>query len=377
MKVMDPRSLVLPLDVSLSELYNGTARRVKVSLAQLQRAGHHHAAKACGGGDGALFFEVPVGRGAPDGHWIEFPMEDSSSSSSSPSPSAPSSSSARGGGSVCFVLQERRHTQWRRRGLDLYTERTITLREALLGYCLIIEHLDGRRLPVVSRPGEVVQPRNLLPNAEAEWERFDHTDAFPGQDAGSMRTQDLQACKAVCRQHGYSAFTYWEDTAYFRMQSRTEVLAARAAARGATLFVCPDPSKSACLRAQRALPGEGMPAFRKSGVWGNLFVLLKVEFPQQLDDCALEELLRGGGGGCCGAMHALIMPTAGSQGSGDSSDGDGDEDVELCDLDPIESVRQQHIVTGGASFCTFGNQDADEMPSRGPQLGGSSACRQM
>jgi len=229
--------------------------------------------------------------------------------------------------------------------------------EALTGYHLTIEHLDGQKLAVSSRPGEIVRPRNLLLSAEAEWERFDHTDAFPGEDAGSMKAHDLEACKEVCRQRGFCGFTYWEDTAYFRAHSRTEVLAARVSTRGATLFVSPDPAKSASVRTQRTIRGAGMPCSKHPSIRGNLVVLLKVEFPQWLDDQAVK-LLQD------------VLPADGTCLTPDGDSGDVEE-AELCDLDPVESARQNHMKTGGASFT---HHETDEAPPTSARL---PPCRQM
>lgn len=266
-------------------------------------------------------------------------------------------------GNIRFVFQERRHPSWRRNGLDLYVERPITLLEALTGYHFVVRHLDGRELAVKSRPGEIVKPRNLLLDAEAEWERHDHVDAFPGQDAGSMKTEDLEACKEVCRQRGYSGFTYWEDTAYFRAQPREKLLAARMRSRGSTLFVSPDPAKSAPLRMQRAIRGAGMPRFGDPSVRGNLFILLKVELPRRVDAEAVEVLRQ-------------VLP-AGPAALGSTpapADGDELEELGLCDLDPLESVRQHHIATGGEGIGLRQDERDEALPAGSP---GPPPCRQM
>ncbi|CAE8651682.1 unnamed protein product, partial [Polarella glacialis] len=259
------RDVVLPLNVSLEELYSGATRHVSLNLAEIRRAGHNLLEDK---------FQIQIPRGAPDGHRVVFRGK-----------ARPSEPDARAEpGDLCFVLQEVRHSIWRRKGMDLYIERTITLLEALTGYALDIEHLDGTRLIVNSKPGEIVRPKSILLNDEADWERFDAIDAFPGQDAAAMKTDDLEACKEFCQQKGLSGFTYWEDTAYFRSQDRTALLAARKASRGSTLFVCPDPAKSAVMRLQRAIRGAGMHSLEDPNLRGNLFVLLRVLLPTGVDE---------------------------------------------------------------------------------------------
>lgn len=211
--------------------------------------------------------------------------------------------------------------------MDLYAERVITLQEALCGFRLVIEHLDGRKLLVQSRPGEIVRPRNLLPDAEAEWDRFDNTDVFPHSNAAQLKTNDLEACKELCRQRNLNGFVYWEDTAFFRSHSRSDLLEHKKHAKGATLFVQPDSAKSAAVRTQRAVRGAGMPAHHDPTVRGNLFVLLKVELPSRLREGSAE-LLRE-------VLAPLLPPSLPSE-----------EDYLLSDLDPVESARQHHKATG-------------------------------
>lgn len=326
--------VLLPLSVTLEELFSGALRRVTVNRKLLKREGCSL---------GRDMFEVRIDKGAPDGHWVTFHGQ----------------SGGLGPGDVSFVLQEKRHPCWRRSGLDLYTERTISLLEALTGFRMVIEHLDGRKLVVQSRPGEIVRPRNLLPSAEAEWCRFDNTDAFAGQDAGSMRTGDIEACKEACRQRGYGGFTYWEDTAYFRSQARESLLAKKRHARGSTLFVCPDPVASAQLRMQRAVRGEGMPCFENPMIRGNLFLLLRVEFPREVGE-ETASLLRD------------VLP---SRDSAPVLDEDLQE-LNLVDLDPMESQRKHHLATGCYEVdAGLLPRDGDEAAPAGSP--GPPPCRQM
>merc|ERR1719221_1538346 len=47
-----------------------------------------------------------------------------------------------------------------RKGADLYLEREVSLAEALTGFRLVVPHLDGRKLVIRSKPGEVLQPQH-------------------------------------------------------------------------------------------------------------------------------------------------------------------------------------------------------------------------
>nr|AAB49030.1 DnaJ homolog [Arabidopsis thaliana] len=61
-------------------------------------------------------------------------------------------------GDIVFVLQQKEHPQFKRKGEDLFVEHTLSLTEALCGFQFVLTHLDGRSLLIKSNPGEVVKP---------------------------------------------------------------------------------------------------------------------------------------------------------------------------------------------------------------------------
>lgn len=64
-------------------------------------------------------------------------------------------------GDIVFVLQQKEHPKYKRKGDDLFFEHTLSLTEALCGFQFILTHLDGRQLLIKSHPGEVVKPGKL------------------------------------------------------------------------------------------------------------------------------------------------------------------------------------------------------------------------
>ncbi|OQS04695.1 hypothetical protein THRCLA_03084 [Thraustotheca clavata] len=64
-------------------------------------------------------------------------------------------------GDIVFVVQEKEHALFQRKGANLIMEKKISLVEALCGFETIIEHLDGRHLHVKSKPGEVIKPNQF------------------------------------------------------------------------------------------------------------------------------------------------------------------------------------------------------------------------
>ena len=61
-------------------------------------------------------------------------------------------------GDVIVVIQETDHVTFNRQGIDLFVEKEIELVDALCGFTIYIEHLDGRKLALQNPPGQVIYP---------------------------------------------------------------------------------------------------------------------------------------------------------------------------------------------------------------------------
>merc|ERR1712023_531535 len=186
---------VHPLEVSLEDLYNGKVRKLSVTRQVIDRSVEVKTCQECDGsgvviqmirmgpmvqqtqsacsscnGKGVTckkkrvkeVLEVPVQKGAPSGHKITFQEKSDEHPGITP-------------GDVIFVLNEQPHKVFKRKGADLYIEKTISLVEALCGFEMEVQQLDGRTLIVKSPPGSVISPCMYDPFAsEAEepvWER--------------------------------------------------------------------------------------------------------------------------------------------------------------------------------------------------------------
>jgi DnaJ family protein A protein 2 len=64
-------------------------------------------------------------------------------------------------GDINFIVQEKEHETFKRKGADLLITKTLSLNEALCGYQWMIKHLDGRTIIIKSKPGEVIKPETL------------------------------------------------------------------------------------------------------------------------------------------------------------------------------------------------------------------------
>lgn len=60
-------------------------------------------------------------------------------------------------GNINFVVQEKEHEVFKRKGADLLIQKKLSLNEALCGFQWKINHLDGREIVITSKPGEVIK----------------------------------------------------------------------------------------------------------------------------------------------------------------------------------------------------------------------------
>ncbi|PHT29226.1 DnaJ protein -like protein 1 [Capsicum baccatum] len=61
-------------------------------------------------------------------------------------------------GDTVFVLQQKEHPKFKRKGDDHFVEHKLILAEDLYGFKFVLTHLDNRQLLIKSQPGKVVKP---------------------------------------------------------------------------------------------------------------------------------------------------------------------------------------------------------------------------
>mmetsp|Transcript_38310 Transcript_38310/g.81792 ORF Transcript_38310/g.81792 Transcript_38310/m.81792 type:complete len:415 (-) Transcript_38310:358-1602(-) len=61
-------------------------------------------------------------------------------------------------GDINFIVQEKDHELFKRKGADLLVVKEVSLNQALCGFTWKITHLDKRVIVIKSRPGEVIKP---------------------------------------------------------------------------------------------------------------------------------------------------------------------------------------------------------------------------
>jgi DnaJ family protein A protein 2 len=167
---------VYPLKVSLEDLYNG--KTAKLAITRSVMKGEPKKCPTCKGqgavvqmrqiGPGMVqqlqsrcpdcssgyrvtmkkerqVLEVNVDKGASHNTKLKF------SGMGNESPNADA-------GDVVFVLQQKEHATFKRKGADLLIQKSISLSEALCGFKFIVKQLDGRNLLVQSKPGQIIRP---------------------------------------------------------------------------------------------------------------------------------------------------------------------------------------------------------------------------
>merc|ERR1719336_3520333 len=309
------KDVVQPLKVTLEQMYNGATKKMAITREVIDKKKGVQECRACDGrgvkvevvrmgpmiqqmqsqcnscgGNGKSFttkkekeiLEVHIQKGSPDNHKVPFrEMADEH-------PDADT-------GDVVFILKQQEHAEFKRKGADLFIERKISLVEALCGFKMELTHLDGRKLLIKTSPGEIVQPMaqgfDPMANEESktEWEVMEDCDCPDIDNVAQADTTDVDTLKKACetqlKRQGIDvgAFVVDQRRAYFKTGSREEILAAKKTRRGYTMYLLSDPNASSALRMMKAVKDEGMPTYKNPFVHGNLFLILTIEFPQELD----------------------------------------------------------------------------------------------
>eukprot|EP00904_Undaria_pinnatifida_P001334 jgi/Undpi1/11200/HiC_scaffold_30.g13498.m1 len=159
------------LKVALEDLYNGKTCRLAVTrnkvqfrqigpgmVQQLQSAcsscrgegkviNERDKCKACGAKKVVTerkVLEVHITKGMRNGQKITFGGEADEAPGVIP-------------GDIIFIVEEKEHPVFRRKGADLVIEKNLTLVESLCGFDFSITHMDKRSLRVKSNPGQVTK----------------------------------------------------------------------------------------------------------------------------------------------------------------------------------------------------------------------------
>jgi len=60
---------------------------------------------------------------------------------------------------VIFTIESNK--KFERKGADLYYKKKVSLYEALTEISFVLEHLDGKKINITTKPGEIVTPGSV------------------------------------------------------------------------------------------------------------------------------------------------------------------------------------------------------------------------
>ena len=109
--------------------------------------------------------KVELDKGAPDGKRYTFEGESDEQPGMDP-------------GDVVIEIKIKKHKYFDRTGADLTYVADISLLEALTGFQLLITHLDGRKVLINSKKGEIIKPGTIQTVKECGMPFFDHPTQF-------------------------------------------------------------------------------------------------------------------------------------------------------------------------------------------------------
>lgn len=386
------KDVTQPLKVTLEQLYNGQTKKMAITRKVIDKKKGVQECSECGGrgvkvevirmgpmiqqmqsacnscgGQGKTFktkqdrevLEVHIQKGSPDNHKVVFrEMADEH-------PDADT-------GDVIFVLKQQEHAVFKRRGADLFIERKISLVEALCGFELEVEHLDGRKLLIKTAPGDIVKPmaQGFDPFADTEnkmeWEVIENADCPDIDNVAQADTTDVDTLKKACetqlKRKGIDVGVFVVDgsRAYFKQGTREEILAAKKTRKGCTMYVISDPNANQHLRVMKAVKDEGMPTYKNPFVHGNLFLILTIEFPDSLAPDAQK------------AIRSLLPPPLNVPTI--SQNDDGVEVHNVIDIDPVQSFQSNKVNMQAGGDSAYDEDDEGGGGGGGP---GGVQCKQM
>merc|ERR1719401_1005428 len=134
---------------------------------------------------------------------------------------------------------------------------------------------------------------------KTDWEVMEDCDCPSIDNVAQADTTDVETLKKAVetqlKRKGIDVGVFVDGSrAYFKSCTREEALAAKKTRRGCSMYIVSDPDAKKSFRMIKAVKDEGMPTYKNPFVHGNLFLLLTIEFPDELsvdNQKAIEKLL--------------------------------------------------------------------------------------
>tara|TARA_Y100000389_G_C17425158_1_gene499132 strand:- start:116 stop:1588 length:1473 start_codon:yes stop_codon:yes gene_type:complete len=189
-------------------------------------------------------------------------------------------------GDLHVILKEINHPVFKRKGYDLYVEKTISLYEALCGYTIELKHLDGRK--IIIKSDSVTNPISFNPfdnDQNIDLCSYDSTSLTESlQPYARVATNDISHIKYLLTtgklvDKGIVAFVSNDHETKFYQQKTSELIKHKVVMSNSKLYIISDKKKKLIT----VVKGEGLPVYKNPTITGNLFILLDIEFPKNIN----------------------------------------------------------------------------------------------
>lgn len=184
-------------------------------------------------------------------------------------------------GDLHIKLCQKEHPVFKRKGSNLFIDYTITLTEALCGFKLDLQHLDNRKLLLKSN--KIINPKNFnIESKDYIWKKMSNTNCSL-EPKMKAKLNDLDQIKEVIengqlRDKNIVAFVIDGDVTNFYTDSYNSLK--DNLTKGSNNLYIREDTKTLLY----CVEGEGMPLICNPTDNGNLYIDLKIEFPEKISE---------------------------------------------------------------------------------------------
>ena len=178
----------------------------------------------------------------------------------------------------------------------IYIIEDISLIEALCGFEFDLTHLDGRKILVKSKPGEIIKPNigdPLNNNNEKTWSCFNNTN-IKSEPYAKAEVVEIDKIKKTItegqlKNQNITAFTINNNEVSFYKDSIDDINKNKYTQNKSILYTYSNNFNNEAKL--KCLEDEGMPIYDNPILKGDLFILLNIKFPDKISEELITYLL--------------------------------------------------------------------------------------
>lgn len=200
-------------------------------------------------------------------------------------------------GDIQININEMTHKSFIRKGSDLYYKKDISLVDALCGFEFDLIHLDGRKILVKSKPGEIIKPNlgdPLSNNNEKTWSCYNNThiklEPYAKADIVEVDKIKKTITEGQLKNQNITAFTIYNNEVTFYKNSINDIIINKYSQNKSILYTYSNNFNN--ITNIKCLEDEGMPIFDNPILKGDLFLLLNIKFPDKISEDLINYLLK-------------------------------------------------------------------------------------